>query len=69
MSGSRGNTSGGAPGGGRTPRGKNEDVTARHGRGGAEPTPNTDASTTARATRTGENDSRAADPDAPDDEE
>lgn len=65
MSGSKGNTSGGTTEGGRTPRDKNEDVTARHGRGGAEPTPNTDATTSARPTRTGENDSNRADPDDP----
>ena len=67
MSGSPGNTSGGTQGG-RTPRGRNEDVVARHGRGGAEATPNPDASTAARATRTGRNDSAHADPDAPEQE-
>ncbi len=64
MSGSPGNTSAGSQGG-RTPRDKNADVTARHGHGGGEHAGDTDASTAARATRTGGNDSRAADPDAP----
>ena len=67
MSGSPGSSDAGTKGG-RSPRGGNEDVTARHGRGGAEPTPNTDASTSARPTRTGGNDSNPADPDAPDPE-
>jgi hypothetical protein len=52
------------PDGGRTPRDGNDDVTARHGRPGGGPG-NTDATTHARPTQTGENDSRPADPDAP----
>lgn len=64
MSGSPGNTSSGAPGG-RPPRNENADVTERHARGGTGHAGDTDASTAARPTRTGRNDSRPADPDAP----
>ena len=69
MSGGSGGSSGSGKGstGGRPPRGGNEDITARHGRGGAEPTPDADATTSGRPTRTGENDANPADPDAPDD--
>ena len=67
MSGNPGNTSGG--GRGRTPRGTNDDVIQRHGAGGPDSTARTDASTDARAPRTGKNDLREQDPDAPEDED
>ena len=67
MSGSPGNTSGGAPGG-RTPRGTNDDLIQRHGMGGPDSTARTDASTDARAPQTGKNDRREPDPDAPEPE-
>lgn len=65
MSGSPGNTSGGAKGG-RTPRGTNDDLIQRHGMGGPDSTARTDASTDARTPRAGgEGDRREPDADAP----
>jgi hypothetical protein len=65
MSGSPGNTSAGNQGG-RTPRNANADIVERHGRPGGRHSGGTDASTDARATQTGEQDSKQADPDRPD---
>ena len=62
MSGSSGNTSGGATGG-RTPRNANSDVTARHGSDAASAKDDTGAETSARSTKTGRNDSERSDPD------
>jgi hypothetical protein len=53
------------PDGGRPPQNANADVTARHRRDDLPPG-DADAATHARPTRTGENDSRRADPDQPD---
>ena len=66
MSGSSGNTSAGSKGG-RTPRAENADIVERHGHGrdAADRASDTDASTAARGTRTGRNDSEPADPDVP----
>jgi hypothetical protein len=65
MSGSSGNTSAGTQGG-RTPRSDNADIVERHGHGrDADRATDTDASTAARGTRTGRNDSVPADPDVP----
>jgi hypothetical protein len=64
MSGSPGNTSGGTQGG-RTPRGKHDDVTQRHNLGGPDTPANTDASTDARTPRRGKNDDQEQDADRP----
>ncbi len=67
MSGSRGNTSAGTKGG-RTPRDGNHDLTARHGDDlahGVRHSDATDAESSARGTRTGEQDSPRHDPDDP----
>ena len=50
---------------GRPPRAKNADVTERHRQQGMPPAADTDASTAARGTKSGSNDSPMADPDAP----
>ena len=63
MSGSKGGQ--GNPKGGRTPRAKNADVIERHREQGMPPAAATDASTAARGTKSGGNDSPMADPDAP----
>ena len=65
MSGSAGNTSSGTKGG-RSPRNDNADLVERHDRGGGRHAGDTDASTSARKTQTGERDSKPADPDQPD---
>ena len=67
MSGSSGNTSAGSKGG-RTPRGGNEDITERHGRPGGRHDGDTDASTAARPTQTGQQDSEPSDPDKGDED-
>jgi hypothetical protein len=67
MSGSPGNTSAGTKGG-RSPRDGNHDLTARHGddpEHGIRHSDATDAESSARGTRTGEQDSDRHDPDDP----
>lgn len=50
---------------GRAPRARNADVTERHREQGMPPAAGTDATTSARGTRSGGNDTPMADPDAP----
>lgn len=64
MSGSPGNTSAGTQGG-RTPRNANADIVERHHGPGERHSGDTDATTHARPTQTGEQDSKRADPDRP----
>jgi len=64
MAGSRSNPSAGRQGG-RPPGAENADVVERHLGEGRQPVTGTDASTAARGTRTGRNDSDMADPDRP----
>ena len=69
MSGSRGNTSGGKGGRGRTARGTNDDLIQRRGVGRPDSTARTDASTDARTPRKGRGGRREPDPDAPERDE
>lgn len=68
MSGSSGNTSAGTQGG-RTPRGGDQTLTARHGRDLPEGAQQADATDAARRTRTGRDDSDHLDTDAPHDDD
>ncbi len=65
MSGSPGSSSAGTQGG-RTPRNDNAELVERHDRGGGRHAGDTDATTSARPTQTGERDANRADPDRPD---